>query len=140
MSVRSTTSADVAAIAALEPSWTAPELASTLASKGAVSWVYAEDCVLGHVISSRADDTGEIVLISVNPEYRRRGLGGILLRTVHAHWLAHEVVEGWLEVRADNTAAIALYQQNGWSTFGVRRRYYRDGTDALRMRWRAGGT
>ncbi|MDW8480087.1 MAG: GNAT family N-acetyltransferase [Xanthomonadales bacterium] len=39
-----------------------------------------------------------------------------------------------LEVRADNRAARALYEQAGYRVFAIRRRgYYEDGADALRM-------
>jgi ribosomal-protein-alanine N-acetyltransferase len=43
-------------------------------------------------------------------------------------------VEVLLEVRADNPRAQALYVRFGFEQIHVRRRYYRDGTDALIMR------
>jgi ribosomal-protein-alanine N-acetyltransferase len=39
-----------------------------------------------------------------------------------------------LEVRTDNAAAIALYVSEGFTTLGVRRRYYeQSGADAFTM-------
>ena len=42
----------------------------------------------------------------------------------------------FLEVRADNEAALRLYQGFGFERLGVRRNYYRGGGDALNMRLR----
>ena len=39
-----------------------------------------------------------------------------------------------LEVRADNTAALAFYAAEGFVEIARRRRYYRDGTDAVVLR------
>ena len=40
-----------------------------------------------------------------------------------------------LEVRADNAAALALYEQAGFATISLRRRYYQPGDiDAVIMR------
>jgi electron transfer flavoprotein alpha subunit len=41
-----------------------------------------------------------------------------------------------LEVRADNAAAVALYQRQGYDVVGRTAEYYEDGSDALRMRKR----
>ena len=43
-----------------------------------------------------------------------------------------------LEVRADNPRAQQLYHRYGFEQIHVRRRYYRDGVDALIMRLRLG--
>ena len=39
----------------------------------------------------------------------------------------------FLEVRADNPPAQAMYERFGFERIGVRRRYYDDGTDAYTM-------
>jgi ribosomal-protein-alanine N-acetyltransferase len=45
----------------------------------------------------------------------------------------------WLEVRAGNAAAIALYERFGFTTVGRRPGYYADGEDALVMCLRVSG-
>jgi ribosomal-protein-alanine N-acetyltransferase len=76
----------------------------------------------------------EIHTIGVDPEHRRRGIGRELLRGL----LAVADAEGatvYLEVRTDNEAARALYEAEGFTVVGLRRRYYRpSGADAHTMR------
>jgi len=43
----------------------------------------------------------------------------------------------FLEVRASNIPAIALYRRLGFSDAGTRPGYYRNGDDALLLRWDA---
>jgi len=49
-------------------------------------------------------------------------------------WRARGGVEAFLEVRADNLGALALYRALAWEGVGRRRRYYRDGVDAVVLR------
>jgi ribosomal-protein-alanine N-acetyltransferase len=76
----------------------------------------------------------EIHTIGVDRTHRRCGIGRELLRGLL------EVADAaaatvFLEVRTDNEAAIALYTAEGFSTVGLRRRYYRpSGADAYTMR------
>lgn len=130
--------ADAAAIAAIDPTWTAEALAATLTAPTTRAWVVARaDRVIAHAITSVTGDEAEITLIAVDPALRRRGLGAALLADVLADWRAAGVAHGSLEVRADNASALALYRRAGWFATGHRRRYYRDGTDATRMSWSA---
>lgn len=72
--------------------------------------------------------------IAVAPAWRRRGLGAWLLISMIFHALDHDASVVSLEVREKNRAAQALYEQLGFVTVGLRRRYYRDtGEDAILM-------
>ncbi len=76
-------------------------------------------------------DTSDLMTLAVAPGHQGRGLGARLLQTlrVQAHGAgAHRML---LEVRADNAAALALYRRAGFTDLRTRRRYYRDGVDAL---------
>jgi ribosomal-protein-alanine N-acetyltransferase len=76
----------------------------------------------------------EVHTIGVAPAYQGRGIGDALLRALldHADTLAAPVL---LEVRTDNAPAIALYDKHGFTTVGVRKRYYQpSGADAYTMR------
>jgi ribosomal-protein-alanine N-acetyltransferase len=76
----------------------------------------------------------EIHTIGVDPAHRRRGIGRELLQGVL------DVADGagatvFLEVRTDNDAARALYEAEGFTVVGLRKRYYSpSGADAHTMR------
>ena len=82
-------------------------------------WVVEMDGAVRGWAAVRSLGAGESELLRVEVEegYRRRGLGRRLLETA----LAGTV---FLEVRAGNVAAIALYSTLGFVTVGRRRGYY----------------
>lgn len=79
-------------------------------------------------------DELHISLVAVDPRHRRQGLGRRVLRQLLSSGRALGAERATLEVSADNPAAQALYAASGFRTAGVRRRYYRDGSDAL-IQW-----
>lgn len=79
-------------------------------------------------------DVGEVLRLGTRPSHQGQGLASSVLR----HWLDNlqGVCHCLLEVRADNTPAIALYQSLGFVVIHRRKAYYRspDGLiDALVM-------
>jgi ribosomal-protein-alanine N-acetyltransferase len=76
----------------------------------------------------------EIHTIGVDPAHQRRGIGRALLRGLLT--VADELgATVFLEVRTDNEAARALYEAEGFTVVGLRKRYYRpSGADAYTMR------
>jgi ribosomal-protein-alanine N-acetyltransferase len=76
----------------------------------------------------------EIHTIGVDPAHQRRGIGRALLRGLLA--VADELgATVFLEVRTDNEPARALYEAEGFTVVGLRKRYYRpSGADAYTMR------
>ncbi len=90
---------------------------------------------VGFVIARWLDDECEIMSIGVHPQYRRQGLGSMLLDTVRKTALAHGKTAWILEVREQNVAALSLYENSGFVKVGQRRGYYRDtGEAAVLMR------
>jgi [ribosomal protein S18]-alanine N-acetyltransferase len=76
----------------------------------------------------------EIHTIGVDPAHQGHGIGRELLRGLLA---AADSVSAtvFLEVRTDNEPARALYESEGFTVIGVRKRYYRpSGADAHTMR------
>lgn len=76
----------------------------------------------------------EIVDVATAPAWRRQGAASALLRAIESRCRELGIDAIYLEVRATNQAAIALYTAFGFEQMRVRRRYYADGEDAWDMR------
>ena len=80
-------------------------------------------------------DESELANLAVLPAARNRGIGGMLLKSALTAAEDRGSVEMYLEVRASNASAIALYTSHGFSEVGRRRGYYRKPVeDALVLR------
>ena len=91
---------------------------------------YNED-ILGYCIFMIAADEGEILRIAINKKMRLGGLGKKLLTFVIDQIKENGCNDVFLEVRAGNEGAIALYKSIGFEETGIRKGYYRDnGEDA----------
>ncbi len=73
-------------------------------------------------------DEAELLVIATHRAHRPRGLARALLEDDEARARTTH-----LEVRADNDAAIALYEALGFVATHRRAAYYRDGVDAIVM-------
>ena len=71
----------------------------------------------------------EIESIVVDPDRRRRGVGHALLQAALAWCREQQASVIRLEVRSQNTAAIALYQHAGFDAVGTRPAYYHSPMD-----------
>ena len=96
--------------------------------------LHCNDVLLAMACGWLVLDELHITLVAVDPCHRRRGLGGWVLRGLLAEGRRLGAERATLEVSAGNVAAQALYGHCGFRTAGVRRRYYRDGSDAL-IQW-----
>ena len=77
---------------------------------------------------------GDIQTIAVAPHYRNQGIGRKLLRDLIDESQRRGVTDLFLEVRADNAGAIALYTSEGFREIDRRAGYYQpDGVDAIVM-------
>lgn len=78
-------------------------------------------------------DEAHINTIAVHPNWRRQGIGERLLTTILERARAIKAVSATLEVRVSNLPAQKMYAKFGFVEVGRRKRYYRDGEDALLM-------
>jgi ribosomal-protein-alanine N-acetyltransferase len=86
--------------------------------------------LMAHVGAGDAD----IQTIGVASAARRRGLGRVLMQSLIAEARKRRADRVFLEVRVDNESAQTLYRSLGFEEIGLRRNYYKDGTDALTMK------
>jgi len=87
------------------------------------------------LLAPRGAQQGDIQTIAVAESARRRGLGRTLVLSLINAARDRGAREIFLEVRADNPGAQALYVSLGFEQIAVRPRYYQpDGVDALIMR------
>ncbi|MBF2720605.1 ribosomal protein S18-alanine N-acetyltransferase [Psychrobacter sp. NG254] len=83
-----------------------------------------ENTVVGYCLYQVVFEQAEILRIGTYPDYQRQGIASQVFSKLHK-WLAESQVESLLlEVRADNTAAIALYEQQGFTIIHRRKGYY----------------
>jgi ribosomal-protein-alanine N-acetyltransferase len=102
-----------------------------------------QELEIGQGIGLRAEDFGlaafvlfrlyekhrEITVLATHPDRHRRGDMNFLLSYTLERRSPEERI--WLEVHADNQAALGLYAQLGFAAVGRRPKYYRDGGDAV---------
>lgn len=121
-------------LASIGPAWTAEAVREEITRRGAVALGVLQDGeALGAILGFTVVDELEIDVVAVAPTARRRGLGRSLVEAAMARARSCGAAQAFLEVRAGNAAARALYASLGFAESGVRRGYYDDGEDAIRM-------
>lgn len=133
---------DAAAIAVHEQqlfgsdAWSANLVLSELNGKHREYWVFE---LAGELIAYAGvlvlGGEADVQTIAVAKEHRGRGLGRLLLRKLCERAVLAGAQTAFLEVRADNPAALKLYEKQGFRQIAVRPKYYQpDGVDAIIMR------
>jgi [ribosomal protein S18]-alanine N-acetyltransferase len=82
--------------------------------------------ILGMVAVRMVAAEAEILNVAVSPEFRRQGIGQLLIDYALAEARSAGAKKVFLEVRESNVAARALYARLGFSEAGRRRGYYRN--------------
>ena len=121
--------------------WSEPTMRGELESENTVYVVAtalgAPDIVQGYaglMVPAGATEA-DVQTIAVAPDVRRMGLGRALMHALLKAARAAGVREVFLEVRADNDGAQAMYDSLGFVGIGVRPGYYQpDDVDALVMK------
>ena len=134
MTLREVKAGDVAAVVELErllfgvDAWNETQVREELTGERRQARVVG-DPVVGYAVTFVAGDVVDLQRIAVHPDHQRQGLARLLLDGTVAR--ADRML---LEVSAGNAAALAFYAAAGFVEIDRRRRYYRDGTDAVVMR------
>ena len=105
------------------------------ASSSFIAQIREPRALAGFVIGRIAADEAEVLSIGVAPEWQRRGIGRHMAEGLVRAARRAEVKRLFLEVAADNDAAIALYEGLGFKIAGARKAYYqRTGSAQCRRR------
>ena len=104
-----------------------------LAASGTQIWVdVQENKLTGAVASREAAGETEILNLAVAPDWRRRGIGQLLMQTALEGAASAGAGKVFLEVRESNAGARAFYSRLGFAESGRRPNYYREPSeDAL---------
>jgi ribosomal-protein-alanine N-acetyltransferase len=110
-----------------DPAWDCATVAGLLDHAGSVAvaaLAFKTGEMLGFLLGRSVAGEAEILSIGVSPEWQRQGLGQQLL----IDWIGRVEHAGagrlFLEVAADNAAALSLYRRHGFRQVGRRAGYY----------------
>ncbi len=100
------------------------------------NYVYAFACfrnykIVGICVFQKIFCNAELTYLSIHPTYRRRGLGKKLLKETLKICESFDIEKIQLEVSDKNLDALNFYNAFGFETIGIRKKYYKDGSNAL---------
>ncbi|VAV86787.1 Ribosomal-protein-S18p-alanine acetyltransferase [hydrothermal vent metagenome] len=108
-----------------EQLWPAGDMATLLCGPHVLAMTISQaGQVVGYILWRYAADEAEILSIGILPECRGRGMASLLISEVFDQAEKLDIREIFLEVRADNKAAIGLYHKCGFEAVGRRKDYY----------------
>ena len=93
--------------------------------------IYLNNSLLGVCVFHKIYDEAEIRYLSVHPSYKRKGLGKKLIYEIFKECKNENINRIFLEVSFKNKQALSFYDFLGFRTICIRKKYYKDGSDAL---------
>ena len=89
--------------------------------------------VAGFILTELAPDEGHIITLDVLENYRRQGIGSLLLAAGEKEAASRGGKRMVLETATTNKAAIALWRKHGYRQLVTIEDYYGRGRDAFQM-------
>ena len=83
-----------------------------------------DEAMLGYFVAMRGVDEMHLLNITIAPAVQSRGHARFLIDALIALCRSSGAQELWLEVRASNVRARAIYERLGFAQVGVRKGYY----------------
>ena len=93
--------------------------------------IYFDNSILGVCVFHKIYDEAEIRYLSVHPSYKRKGLGKKLIYKIFKVCQNENIKRIFLEVSLKNKQALSFYDYFGFETISIRKKYFKDGSDAL---------
>lgn len=104
-----------------------------------LAWYYSlfnsENKLVAYAGTWHILEEAHITNIAVDADERQKGYGEALLKHILDDCYKEKIKYLTLEVRASNKAAINLYEKYGFTSFGVRKKYYQDNNEDAIIMW-----
>lgn len=106
--------------------WPREEFQSAIAARDTPVYIACDSRrkIAGFAMLRLAADEAELITIAVDPKWRRKRIGDALMRALFEDLAMTPARKLFLEVAADNIAALKLYQRHGFAKVGERQGYY----------------
>jgi ribosomal-protein-alanine N-acetyltransferase len=104
--------------------WTEGIFRDCLAGKYFCTLYARKEAILGYIVSQFVVDECHLLNLCVRPEERNRGIGKKMINYLLNQARRRGIQSVFLEVRVSNSAAIHLYQEQGFNEVGQRMDYY----------------
>jgi len=112
--------------------WTKKQWASEFKKEGIeVIGLFLSNLVIGICVFHVIVDEAQINFFVVNPKYREKGFGTYLMSFLIKECEKLNINKLFLEVSHANPTAENFYSRFDFSTVGIRKNYYKDGSHAL---------
>ena len=112
--------------------WSKKQWDNEFKKKGVkVFGLFFSNLIIGICVFQVVLDEAQINYFAVNQEFRERGFGGYLMNYLIKHCKKSNLNKIILEVSHKNIIADKFYRRFNFSTVGIRRNYYKDGSSAL---------
>ena len=111
--------------------WSKKQWANELKKEGTkVFGLLLSNLLIGICVLNVVLDEAQINFFVVNKKYRKKGFGSYLMSYLIKQCEKLKINKLFLEVSHTNIAADKFYSRFDFSTVGIRRKYYKDGSDA----------
>ena len=112
--------------------WSKRQWASELKKEGIkVFGILFEGLIVGICVFHVVLDEAQINYFVIEKKYRRKGFGSYLMSYLIIQCEKLNITKLFLEVSHTNFTAEKFYSRFNFFTVGIRRNYYKDGSDAL---------
>ena len=112
--------------------WSKKQWANEFKKEGIIVFgILLSNLVIGICVFHVVLDEAQINFFAVNHKYRKKGFGTYLMSYLIKECEKLDINKLILEVSHTNFTAEKFYSRFDFSTVGIRRNYYKDGSDAL---------
>ena len=112
--------------------WTKKQWESEFNKKGVkVVAILLKEKIIGIYVVQTIIDEAQINYFSIKQRFRRKGYGSFLMNYLIKHCEKLNIKKLLLEVSETNSIAEVFYNKFNFLNVGRRKKYYKDGTDAI---------